>query len=436
MSDWKTLYKQKLTSADEAVKHIKSGDRVVISHATGEPTILVDAMVRNASAYRNVEIIHMVAMGKSEYCKPEYAENFRHNALFVGASTREAVADGRADFTPVFFHHITGLLETSLKPDVALVHLTPPDESGHCSFGIAVDFSKPGAENATIKIAQINPNMPRTLGDTFIHVSELDHIVETDVPIIELKPPALGEVELAIGRNCASLVNDGDCLQLGIGGIPDAVLAGLSDKKDLGIHTEMFSDGVVDLVQKGVINNSKKNFKPGKFIATFLMGTRKLYDFVNNNPDVEMHPAHFTNNPINAGQNDNLVSINSCVQVDLYGQVVSDSVGERQISGVGGQVDFVRAASFSKGGRSILAMPSCVRGKGISKIVPFIDHGAAVTTSRFDVDYIVTEFGVAHLHGQTLRERAYRLIEIAHPDFQPELQKEYERRFKCPYPSK
>ncbi|MCL1993637.1 MAG: 4-hydroxybutyrate CoA-transferase [Spirochaetes bacterium] len=436
MSDWKKLYKERVTSADEAVKHIKSGDRVFLAHATGESLLLTEAMVRNAASYEDVEIVHMVAMGKGEYCKPEHAKNFRHNALFVGTPTRQAVAEGRGDFTPVFIHHIPGLLETTLKPDVVLLQLSPPNEEGYCSFGISVDYTKPAAENAKITIAQINKNMPFTLGDSLIHVSKLDHIVEHDSPLIELKPPTLGETEIAIGKNCASLVRNGDCLQLGIGGIPDAVLAGLTDKNDLGIHTEMFSDGVVDLARKGIVNNARKNFNTGKFISAFLMGTRKLYDFVDKNPEVEMHPFTYCNNPIIAGKNDNLVSINSCVQVDLMGQVVSDCIGELQISGVGGQVDFVRAASFSKGGRSILAMPSCVKGKGVSKIVPFIDHGAAVTTSRFDVDYIVTEFGIAHLRGQTLRERAFRLIEIAHPDFRDGLKKEFERRFHRSYPSK
>lgn len=426
---WQEEYQTKLVTAAEAVSKIKSGDRVVLAHAIGEPDALVEAMVKNASAYRDVELIGLVAMGKCKYCNPEYAGNFRLNSLFVGAPVRKAVADGRADFTPVFFHEVPNLLKTKLVPDVSLLQLSPPNAHGYCSFGVSVDYTRTAARECPgIKIAQINKQMPRTYGESFIHISELDYIVEHDEPLVELQPPVLGEVEKAIGRNVASLIKDGDCLQLGIGAIPDAVLAALTDKRDLGIYTEMFSDGVVDLVNAGVINNKRKNFHPGKFVATFLMGTRKLYDFVNDNPEVEMLPVDYINDPRIACQNDNLVAINACVQVDLFGQVVSDSVGLRQISGVGGQVDFVRAANMSRGGRAIMAMPST--NKGISKIVPLINEGAAVTTSRFDVSYVVTEYGVADLKGKTLKDRAAALIAIAHPDFREELEAEYRQRFK------
>jgi 4-hydroxybutyrate CoA-transferase len=428
VKNWMDDYKRKLCTAEEAVRHIKSGDRVGVTHATGEPVLLTDAMVANADAYRDVEIVHMVAMGKAGYCRPELAKNFRHNSLFLGGSTRKAIEEGRGDFTPVYFHKIPDLFRTTLHPNVALLHLSPPDDHGYCSFGVSVDYTKPMAEVADIRIAHINGNMPRTLGDSFIHVSRLDYIVEGDVPLIELAPPKISDVEQAIGKNCASLIEDGDTLQLGIGAIPDAVLLFLKEKKALGIHSEMFSDGVVELVEAGVIDNSRKNVHRGKSVAAFLMGTRRLYDYVHNNPEVQMMPVDYVNDPVVIARNDNLVSINSCVQVDLFGQVVSTSVGLRQISGVGGQVDFVRGANMGRNGRTIMAMPATSKGT-ISKIVPFIDEGAAVTTSRYDVNYVVTEYGVAQLQRKTLRQRARDLIAIAHPDFRDELAVEFEKRF-------
>lgn len=432
MSDWKAYYQEHLTTAEEAVKKIKSGDRVVFAHACGEPTHLVDAMVANADAYENVEIVHMVAMGGGKYCQPEYEKNFRHNALFVGGSTREAVASGRGDYTPSFFFEIPRLFHTTLPVDVALVTVTPPDENGRCSLGVSVDYTQEAVKSAKLVIAQVNKEMPWTGPNSTVSVEDLDCIVEFDSPLIELAPPKIGEIEKAIGENCASLIPDGATLQLGIGAIPDAVLLFLKDKKDLGIHSEMFSDGVVELANAGVVNNSKKTLHPGKFVVAFLMGTKKLYDFVNHNPDVDMRPVDYVNNPYVIAQNDNLISVNSCVQVDLMGQVASETIGPKQISGVGGQVDFVRGASASKGGVSIMAMPSTVKGK-ISKIVPLLDEGAAVTTSRNDVDYIVTEYGVAHLKGETLKQRARNLINIAHPDFREELKVEFEKRFHCEF---
>lgn len=427
---WKEEYREKLVSADEAVSYIRSGQRIVFSHAAGESLVLSDALVRNRALFENVEIVHMVAMGEAKYCEPGMEKHFRHNSFFLGASTREAAEEGRADVTPVYFSEIPDLFRTTLPVDAVFLNLSPPDEHGYCSFGISVDYSKPAAEEAKLVIAQINPSMPRTLGDSFIHISDIDYIVEEDTPLIELPPAEITEVERAIGKNCASLIEDGDTLQLGIGAIPDAVLGFLKEKKDLGIHSEMISDGVVELYEAGVITNRRKSLHAGKSIVTFLMGTRKLYDFADNNPAVELHPVDYVNDPYVIAQNDHLVSVNSCVQVDLMGQVVSAAVGRRQISGVGGQVDFVRGANMSRGGKSIMAVPSTAAKGRISKIVPVIGEGAAVTTSRYDADYIVTEYGTARLKGETLRNRARKLIRIAHPDFRRMLAEEYEKRFR------
>lgn len=427
---WQEIYKQKLVSAEDAVKHIQSGNRVVTGHAVSEPVQLIDAMLKNKDQYENVEIVHMVAMGKGEYTKPEMAPHFRHNALFVGASTREAVQAGRADYTPCFFTEIPRLFQEGYLPvDVALIQLSRPDEHGYCSFGLSNDYTKPAAENAKLVIAEVNDQMPRTMGDSFIHISELDYIVETSYPIIELKPPKIGEIEKAIGEHCASLIEDGSTLQLGIGAIPDAVLLFLKDKKDLGIHSEMFSDGVVELVESGVITNKMKTLHKGKMVVTFLMGTKRLYDFVNNNPSVELYPVDYVNNPCVIMQNYKMVSINSCIQIDLMGQIASESIGLKQFSGVGGQVDYVRGTSMARDGKSIIAIPSTAAKGKVSRIVPFLDEGSAVTTSRNDVHYVVTEYGIAHLRGKTLKQRAKALIEIAHPDFREQLMEEWERRF-------
>ena len=427
---WKAEYREKLVSADEAVSHIRSGQRIVFSHAAGESLVLSDALVRNRALFENVEIVHMVAMGEAKYCEPGMEKHFRHNSFFLGASTRKAAKEGRADVTPVYFSEVPALFRTTLPVDAVFLNLSPPDEHGYCSFGISVDYSKPAAMEAELVIAQINPSMPRTLGDSFIHISDIDYIVEADTPLIELPPAGISEVERAIGKNCASLIEDGDTLQLGIGAIPDAVLGFLKEKKDLGIHSEMISDGIVELYEGGVITNRRKSLHAGKSIVTFLMGTRRLYDFADNNPAVELHPVDYVNDPYVIAQNERLVSVNSCVQVDLMGQVVSASVGRRQISGVGGQVDFVRGANMSRGGKSIMAMPSTAAEGRISKIVPVIGEGAAVTTSRYDADYIVTEYGAARLKGESLRNRAKKLIRIAHPDFRRMLAEEYEKRFR------
>ena len=428
--DWKTEYARKRVSAADALACVKSGDRVVIGHACGEPLALVDALVARAGDLRDVEINHMVAMGKGEYCRPECAESFFHKSLFVGASTREAVRDGRGDYVPVFFSEIPKLFtEGYLSPDVVLMQVSPPDKHGFCSFGISVDYTKPAAQVAKTVVAQVNLNMPRTHGDSFIHVSKLDLIVEAGTPIIELSPPAIGEVEQAIGQNIAGLVEDGSCLQLGIGAIPDAVLLFLHEKNDLGIHSEMFSDGVVELYEQGVVTNRCKSVHPDKMVATFLMGTRRLYDFVDDNPIVNMFPVNYVNDPVVIGQNDRVVAINSALEVDLQGQVAADSMGPMQFTGIGGQVDFMRGAARSRGGKAIIALPATAKKGTVSRIVPCLATGAAVTPMRADVDYVVTEYGVAHLRGKGLRERARVLVDIAHPDFRDQIREEAARLY-------
>lgn len=433
MKDWKEKYADKIVSAQEAISHVKSGDNIVFEHACGESQCLTNELVAQADRLENVTIMHMVAMGTAPYCQPGMEKHFRHNALFVGGSTRKAVEEGRADFTPCFFHEAPKFFREGVLPvDVVLLQLSEPDENGNCSYGISCDYTQPAAEAAKLVIAQINKEMPYTYGNG-INLDDIDYIVLKDEPILELQPPKIGETEKKIGGYVASLINDGDTLQLGIGAIPDAVLSFLGEKKDLGIHSEMFSDGVVDLANKGVVTNAKKTIDQGKFVSCFLMGTKKLYDFVNNNPDVEIKPVDYTNDPFVVSQIDNIISINSALQVDLMGQGNAEMIGYRQFSGVGGQVDFVRGASRAKGGKAIIAMSSTAAHGKISKIVPLLDTGAAVTTSRNDIDYVVTEFGIAALKAKTLKQRAKALINIAHPDFRPGLIEEFEKRFHCKF---
>jgi len=370
-------------------------------------------------------------MGPSEYCLPENSSHFVHNSLFAGQTTRAAINEGRAVFTPCHFSLIPKLFVEKILPvDVVLCMLSTPDEHGYCSFGISVDYTKPAAMSAGRVIAEVTPHMPRTLGQSFIHVSQIDHIVECESAPITMPAARITRADEAIGQYCAELIHDGDCLQLGIGAVPDAVLASLKEKKHLGIHTEMFSDGIVDLVYESVVDCSEKNFHPGKMIATFFMGTRKLYDFVHNNPLVEMHSVDYTNNPANIAKNDNMVSINSALEVDLTGQVVADTIGYSQYSGTGGQADFVRGAAWSKGGRSIIALYSTACEGQVSRISSHITEGAAVVTNRADVHYVVTEYGVADLRGKSVTDRARALITIAHPDFRDVLKQDFRLKKK------
>jgi 4-hydroxybutyrate CoA-transferase len=419
---WESEYKRKLHTADEALQCVKSGMRVYIQPGCAEPETLVEALMRRGPYVNDVEIVALMTMGCAPYAAAEMAGHFRHNAMFIGANVREAIYDGRADYTPINLSEIEELFESGAMPiDVALLQLSPPDAHGFCSFGISVDTSLTAAKCARHVIAQINDQMPRTYGDSFIHVNDLDVIVESSRLLCEAKLAKTNETQMAIARNVASLIDDGDVLQTGIGGIPDAVLPFLMDRKDLGVHSEMIADGLIPLIEAGVVTGARKNFKPRKIIVGFVLGTKKLFEFVDNNPIFEFHPTAYTNHPIFIGRNDNMIAINSALQVDLTGQVCSDSIGNQFYSGIGGQVDFLRGAAYSKGGKPIIALSSTVKDGMISRIVPTLSPGAGVVTSRGLVRYVVTEFGVAFLHGKSIRERAKALIEIAHPEFREEL---------------
>lgn len=410
-------------SAEQAVAGIQSGERVFIGSGAAEPNALVKAMTARAPELRDVNVLHILTLGDAPYVAPEYAASFRHTAFFIGHNVREAVQQGRADFMPIFLGEIPALFEQRLPLDWALVQLSPPDKHGYCTVGVAADVVMGAIRNARHVVAEINPNMPRAWGNTIIHVSQLHSAVQVDYPLPELHPEPIDEVSAAIGRHVAGLIDDGDCLQLGIGTIPNAVLRELRNHTHLGVHTEMLSDGIVELVRGGAIDCSRKNYHPDKIICSFVMGTRALYDFVDDNPFVESYGNEFVNDPFNIAKNDRMVAVNSAIQVDLTGQVNSDSVGSRPYSGIGGQVDFIRGAARSKGGRPIIALPSTAKGGEISRITPTLMEGAGVVTSRGDVHYVVTEHGVADLYAKGIRQRARALINITHPKFREELER-------------
>ena len=419
---WETDYSKKLVTADEALKCVQSGMRVYIQPGCAEPETLVEALMRRGPLVRDVEIVHMMTMGCAPYVAPEMAGHFRHNAVFIGGNVRQAVNEGRADYTPIYLSEIEELFESGAMPlDVALLEVSPPDPHGFCSFGVGVDTTLTAAKCARYVVAQVNAEMPRTYGDSFIHVSEIDQFVESTRPLCAAVKHPPSEMHIAIARNVASLIEDGAVLQTGVGGIPDAVLPFLMDRKDLGVHSELVSDGVIPLITAGVINGARKNFKPRKIILGFALGTKDLFEFVDNNPVFEFHPTSYTNDPLFIARNDNMVAINSALQVDLTGQVCSDSIGTNFYSGIGGQVDFLRGASRSRGGKPIIALPSTAKNGEVSRITPMLSPGAGVVTSRGLVRYVVTEFGVAYLHGKSIRERAKALVEIAHPKFREEL---------------
>jgi 4-hydroxybutyrate CoA-transferase len=425
---WEMEYRQKLQTAEEAMRVVQSGMRVYIQPGCAEPETLVEALLKRAPFVHGVEVVHMLTLGRADYVAPEMAPHFRHNAMFIGGNVREAINDGRADYTPVYLSEIEELFESGAMPiDVALIQVSPPDAHGFCSYGVSVDTTLTAAKHAHYVVAQVNDRMPRTYGDSFIHLSQISAVVESSRPLCELPRARVEELHLAIGRNVAGLIDDGAVIQTGIGGIPDAVLRFLMDRRDLGMHSELVSDGVIPLIEAGVITGARKNFKPRKVILGFVLGTGQLFDFVDNNPLFEFHPTAYVNDPLLIARNDNMVAINSALQIDLTGQVCSDSIGTRFYSGIGGQVDFVKGASHSKGGKPIIALPSTAKDGTVSRIVPMLDPGAGVVTSRGLVRYVVTEFGVAYLHGKTIRERAQALIEIAHPRFREELYEYCER---------
>lgn len=420
--NWDTLYRSKVTSVENALGVIESGNRIYIGGGAGVPIQLTQGLTNRAPELRNVELTHILTFAEAPYCKPEYQDSFRVNALFIGHNVRQAVREGRADFTPVFLNEIPGLFKNGHLPiDAALISVSPPDEHGFCSFGVEVGTTKPAAESAHTIIAEVNQQMPRTMGDSFIHLSRLNHIVEADYPIPEAPQGGGSEEHLKVGAHIADMIPNGATLQMGIGSIPDAVLKNLGHHKDLGIHTELFSDGVIDMVEQGVITCSRKNFHPGKIIAGFLFGTKRLYSFIDNNPLIELHPTDYVNDPFNIAQNDKMVAINSAVEIDLTGQVCADSMGPNLFSGAGGQVDFIRGAARSKGGLPIIALLSTARKGTVSRITPLLQHGAGVVTTRNDVHFVVTEYGVASLYGKSIRKRAEALINIAHPKFRDEL---------------
>ena len=419
----------KLVDAAEAVALVKSRDRVFVQTAAAAPQQLVAALTARAPSLRGVEICHLHTEGTAPYVAADLASSFHTSVFFVGPNMREAVAAGAADYIPVFLSEVPALFRRGLLPlDVAMIQVSPPDRHGFCTLGVSVDATRAAVQTATHVIAEINPNMPRTHGDGLVHVDDIDFGVEVNYPVHEHKPKALSDVERAIGRHVADLVEDGATLQTGIGAIPDAVLAALGGHKDLGVHTEMFSDGVIDLVERGVITGTRKTVHPGKLVATFLLGTRRLYDFVDDNPQVVMLGADYVNDTAVIRRNPKVTAINSAIEVDITGQVAADSIGTRQYSGVGGQMDFIRGASLSPDGRPIIALPSTAK-RGESRIASTLKLGAGVVTTRAHVHYVVTEYGVAHLYGRNLRQRARALIDIAHPDHREALERAALERF-------
>lgn len=423
-------YNKKIVTAEEAVKAIIPGDRIIMQGGCAVPFALVNAMVERKDELHDIEIVHILTVGDLPYLKPEMAGHFRHNAYFIGANSRKSVNEGRADYTPIYLYEYPLLFTQGTIPiDIAFIHVSPPDEHGFCSYGVDVGLIKNPADKAKTIIAQVNANMPRTLGDSFIHINKINYIVEVDEPIRELPQvdknlsPEMESIYKSVGYHISELIDNGSTLQMGIGAIPDAVLNFLYNKKALGIHSEMFSDGIIGLVEAGIITNEKKTIHRGKIIAGFVLGTKKLFDFINNNPLIEFHPQEYVNDPFVIAKNDKMVAINSAIEVDITGQVCSDTIGTKLFSGFGGQVDFIRGAAHSNGGKPIIALPSATKDGNTSRIVTQIHPGAGVVTNRADVHYVVTEYGVAQLFGKSIRQRVRELINVAHPKFREELQK-------------
>ncbi|QYJ68593.1 acetyl-CoA hydrolase/transferase family protein [Flavobacterium litorale] len=420
----------KYVTAAEAVQVVKSDNRVYVQAAAATPTILTKALAERASELKNVEICHLHTEGEAAYANPDLSESFHVNSFFIGKNVRHTLAAGNGSYTPVFLSELPRLFRRNVLPlDVAFIQVSVPDNHGYCSLGVSVEATVAAIENANYVVAQVNPQMPRTFGDGVIHVSEIDYLVEVDSPIYAHEPTAITAQEEKIGAFVASLIEDESTLQMGIGSIPNAALANLNNHKNLGLHTEMFSDGVIDLIEKDVINCNYKGTVRGRALATFLIGSKRLYDFVDNNPFIEMRESSFVNDTAVIRKNKKMVAINSAIEVDLTGQVCADSIGCRMYSGVGGQMDFIRGASLSEGGKAIIALPSVTK-KGANRIVPFLKEGAGVVTTRSHVQYVVTEYGIADLYGKTLKQRAAALINVAHPDHRENIDRDYFNAFK------
>lgn len=415
-------WQERKVTPEEAARKVESGQRVFLTGNCSTPQVFLKALVNRYKELQRVELVQLLGMGPADYVTPEMAQHMRINSLFIAPNIRKAVNDGLADFTPVFLSEIPSLFKKKRLPlDIAVIQVSPPDEHGYCSYGVEVGVSKSAAEAANMVIAEVNPNMPRTLGDSFIHVNQIDCFVDVNYALPELPPPPPSAVQDLIAEHIAVHIPDGATLQMGIGGIPDAVLRRLTDHKDLGVHTELFSDGVMDMIEKGVINNSRKSLHPGKVVAGFVLGTHELYKYIHDNPVFEMHPTEYVNDPFIISRNDRMISINSAIEVDITGQVCADSIGPDFYSGAGGQLDFVRGAARSKDGKTFIALPSTTKGDSVSRIVKQLKPGAGVVTTRYDVHYIATEFGVADLWGRSIAQRVEALVNISHPNFRDEL---------------
>ena len=420
--NWQETYKSQILTAPEAVKKIRPGQRVFIGTGTGEPLELVTALSKRATELPDTEIVHLLTFGDAPYAHHELAHYFRVNSFFIAENVRDIIQEGLGDYTPVFLSDIPRLFDSGQLPlDVALIHVTPPDAHGMCSFGVSVDIIRSAAENASLVIAQVNPNMPRTLGDCFIHIHDIDVLVPSSAPILEVPPAEATETTRQIAEYIAALIEDGSTIEFGIGRIPQAMFAFLKDKKDLGVHTEMVTDNIIELIECGAINGNRKSLDRGKIVTSFCLGTKKIYDYVDNNPLFAFHPTEYVNDPFIIRQQNKMVAINTALEIDLTGQVCADSIGSKFFSGVGGQVDFNRGASKSHGGKAIIALPSTAKGGTISRIMTHLSPGAGVVTTRAGVHYVVTEYGVAYLHGKSIQERALALISIAHPKFRADL---------------
>jgi 4-hydroxybutyrate CoA-transferase len=411
-------WKSRIISPEDAARLVVSGQRIFLTGNCSTPQVFLRALVDRYEELYSVEVVQLLSLGPDEFITPQMAEHIRINTLFISPNVRAAVNDGLADFTTVFLSEIPKLFLTGRLPlDIAVIHVSPPDPHGYCSYGVEVGISKSAAETAGIVIAEVNPNMPRTLGDSFIHISQIDHFIEVDYELPELPPNPPSPIQDRIAQHIAELIPDGATLQTGIGGIPDAVLRRLTGHKNLGVHTELFSDGVMEMIEMGVINNAMKSIHPGKVIAGFVLGSRRLFNFIDDNPIFELHPTEYVNDPFVIAQNRKMISINSAIEIDITGQVCSDSIGTRFYSGAGGQLDFVRGASRSEGGMSFIALPSTAQKNMVSRIVPQLKPGAGVVTTRYDVHFVGTEFGVVDLWGRSIEERVHALVSVAHPDF-------------------